>query len=80
MNQDSDTRAAALAINAMMEKMAKKNVDPDHLAFVMIAAAYNMLLRNNIDNPFLISSCLTAAMQAAVKSIMEEDDEEEMRH
>lgn len=80
MSQDSDTRAAALAINAMIEKMAKKNVDPDHLAFVMIAAAYSMLLRNNIDNPFLVSICLTSAMQAAVKSIMEEDDAEEMRH
>ena len=80
MSQNSDTKAAALAINAMIEKMAKKNVDPDHLSFVMIAAAYSMLLRNNIDNPFLVSTCLTSAMQAAVQSIMEEDVAEEIRH
>ena len=80
MSQESDTKAAAVAINAMIEKMAKENVDPDHLAFVMIAAAYSMLLRNNIDNPVLVSSCLTAAMQAAVRSIMEEDDDEEVVH
>ena len=80
----SDTVKAAEAVNQMIEGMAKKNVSPDHLAFVMIAAAYSMLLRNNIDNPLLVSSVLTAAIQAALTSVAEEDDEscaiEGLRH
>ena len=39
-----------------------------------------MLLRNNIDNPFLVSSILAGGVQTAVQSIMEDDDDEEVVH
>ena len=81
MSQDSEgfTKAAE-AINEAIDKIAKNNIDPDKMAYVMITAAYNMLLRNNIDNPFLVSSILAGAMQTAVQSIMEDDDDEEVVH
>lgn len=83
MTTKSDTVKAAEAINKMMEEMAKKNVSPDHLAFVMIASAHSMLIRNNPDNPLFVTNVLASAMQAAVASYVEEyhhDDDEGVRH
>jgi hypothetical protein len=81
MSQDSESFAkAANAVNEAIDKIAKNNIDPDKMAYVMITAAYNMLLRNNIDNPFLVSSILAGGMQTAVQSIMEDDDDEEVVH
>ena len=81
MNEDdcSEKYVVAEAVNEMIEKMARANIDPDYLSYIMIAAAYSMLIRNNLHNPLIVGNVLASAIKAALSSVCD-DDVDEVRH
>ena len=78
MSQDSKTSKAAHIINDAMEAFAEKKLDPDMVSFLLMCTALSMALRNNPHSPCAVTQMMASAMEAAVASAI--DDEEETKH
>ena len=72
MRKKSNTETAAIIINDAMEAFAEKRLDPD------MCTALSMALRNNPHSPCAITQMMASAMEAAVASVA--DDNEETKH
>jgi len=79
MSQSSSTAKAAHIINNAMEAFAEKKLDPDMVSFLLMCTALSMALRNNPESPCTVTQMMASAMEAAVASVLE-DDEEETKH
>ena len=78
MKKQSNTEKAAVIINDAMDAFAEKRLDPDMISFLLMCTALSMALRNNPHSPCAVTQMMASAMEAAVASIM--DDEEETKH
>jgi len=78
MSKDSKTSKAAHIINDAMEAFAEKKLDPDMVSFLLMCTALSMALRNNPHSPCAVTQMMASAMEAAVASAI--DDEEETKH
>lgn len=78
MSQSSETSKAAHIINNAMEAFAEKKLDPDMVSFLLMCTALTMALRNNPHSPCAVTQMMASAMEAAVASAI--DDEEETKH
>ena len=78
MSQSSSTAKAAHIINDAMEAFAEKKLDPDMVSFLLMCTALTMALRNNPHSPCAVTQMMASAMEAAVASAI--DDEEETKH
>jgi len=78
MSQSSSTAKAAHIINDAMEAFAEKKLDPDMVSFLLMCTALSMALRNNPHSPCAVTQMMASAMEAAVASAI--DDEEETKH
>lgn len=78
MKKQSNTEKAAVIINDAMEAFAEKRLDPDMISFLLMCTALSMALRNNPHSPCAVTQMMASAMEAAVASVM--DDEEETKH
>jgi hypothetical protein len=65
------------AVNAMMDRFAKRDIDPDLIAYVLMTAGATLLLANNRYNPLFYNEVLSAALQSANQAVVENLDEEE---
>jgi len=79
MSQSSSTAKAAHIINDAMEAFAEKKLDPDMVSFLLMCTALTMALRNNPHSPCAVTQMMASAMEAAVASAID-DDEEETKH
>ena len=77
MSQSSSTAKAAHIINDAMEAFAEKKLDPDMVSFLLMCTALSMALRNNPHSPCAVTQMMASAMEAAVMSVLSDDDEEE---
>jgi len=78
MKKQSNTEKAAVIINDAMDAFAEKRLDPDMISFLLMCTALSMALRNNPHSSCAVTQMMASAMEAAVASIM--DDEEETKH
>ena len=78
MRKKSNTETAAIIINDAMEAFAEKRLDPDMISFLLMCTALSMALRNNPHSPCAVTQMMASAMEAAVASVV--DDEEETKH
>jgi hypothetical protein len=78
MKKKSNTEKAAVIINDAMEAFAEKRLDPDMISFLLMCTALSMALRNNPHSPCAVTQMMASAMEAAVASVV--DDEEETKH
>ena len=78
MSQSSSTAKAAHIINDAMEAFAEKKLDPDMVSFLLMCTALSMALRNNPHSPCAVTQMMASAMEAAVASVV--DDDEETKH
>ncbi len=79
MSRSSETNKVAHIINDAMEAFAEKKLDPDMVSFLLMCTALSMALRNNPESPCTVTQMMASAMEAAVISVMS-DDEEETQH
>ena len=63
-------------INAMMGRFAKRNINPDMIAYMMMTAGTTLLLANNRTNPLFYGEVIAAALGSANQAVAGEDDEE----
>ena len=78
MKKKSNTEKAAVIINDAMEAFAEKRLDPDMISFLLMCTALSMALRNNPHSPCAVTQMMASAMEAAVASVV--DDDEETKH
>jgi len=78
MKKKTNTEKAAVIINDAMEAFAEKRLDPDMISFLLMCTALTMALRNNPHSPCAVTQMVASAMEAAVASVV--DDEEETKH
>ncbi len=78
MKKKTNTEKAAIIINDAMEAFAEKRLDPDMISFLLMCTALSMALRNNPHSPCAVTQMMASAMEAAVASVV--DDEEETKH
>ena len=78
MKKKTNTEKAAVIINNAMEAFAEKRLDPDMISFLLMCTALSMALRNNPHSPCEVTQMMASAMEAAVASVV--DDEEETKH
>tara|TARA_R100001510_G_C7613616_1_gene176416 strand:+ start:155 stop:418 length:264 start_codon:yes stop_codon:yes gene_type:complete len=62
-------------INAMMERFAKRNINPDMIAYMMMSAGTTLLLANNRFNPLFYGEVIAAALTSANQAVAEDDEE-----
>lgn len=79
MSRCSETSKAAHIINDAMEAFAEKKLDPDMVSFLLMCTALSMVLRNNPHSPCAVTQMMASAMESAVLSVLD-DDEEETKH
>ena len=63
-------------INSMMKRFAKRNINPDMIAYMMMTAGTTLLLANNRTNPLFYGEVIAAALGSANQAVASEDDEE----
>jgi len=78
MKKKTNTEKAAIIINDAMEAFAEKRLDPDMISFLLMCTALSMALRNNPHSPCAVTQMMASAMEAAVASVV--DDDEETKH
>ena len=78
MKKKTNTEKAAVIINDAMEAFAEKRLDPDMISFLLMCTALSMALRNNPHSPCAVTQMMASAMEAAVASVI--DDDEETKH
>jgi len=78
MKKKTNTEKAAIIINDAMEAFAEKRLDPDMISFLLMCTALSMALRNNPHSPCTVTQMMASAMEAAVASVA--DDDEETKH
>jgi hypothetical protein len=62
-----------------MEAFAEKKLDPDMVSFLLMCTALSMVLRNNPRSPCAVTQMIASAMESAVVSVLD-NDEEETKH
>ena len=72
----SETKKAAHILNKAMDQFADKQLNPDMVAFLFMCTALSMSLRNNPQSPCTVTQMMASAMEAAVASVLDGEDEE----
>ena len=67
-------------INLMMKRFAKRGLNPDMIAYMMMTAGTTLLLANNRTNPLFYGEVIAAALGSANQAVAGDEDDEETKH
>ena len=68
---------AAEAITQMLQSMEEKMIDPDYVAYLLLAAGFGMAIAVNRKSPVVVNQLAAAAMMVANKNLLDSEAEEE---
>jgi len=76
---EEQANKAADTVSEMLRSMEEQMIDPDYVAYLLLAAGFGMATAVNRTSPVVVNQLVAAAMMVANKNLLDQENADEER-